>query len=472
MATLIIQKLSTFRNRIKKIFNYSKEATMNLIDAIAGLKTADSIVKISLSSLFFRNHGNIFYVIKRLFWGKSIGLTDDQKKVPENRGKELSEVLMEYCPIPSTRSFLLFATDSTPQPRMFAEKLEDRKMVYSPNKVAGIPVTIGHEYSLLASLPEGESKWVYPISVQRVPSHFTGPKVGAKQIREIAESKSFQEHLLVNVCDTAYSINPYIKEVEKLKNVVTIARLRSNRVLNRNPRIHSEQRKGRPQRYGEKLCLKDPSQADEEVILIRKTKKGHELKVQVERWKNIFSKGKEQCAPFDTLRIRVWDKEGNAVYKKALWLAIIGERRLELTLEEILDAYLKRFDLENFFRFSKKNLLIDKFQTPEVEHEENWWWLCMVSYLMLYMAKSLAEGLSYPWEKKGVKKKEELTPSQVQREYERIIRQTGLESAFPKRRGKSSGRKKGQKTKGRSKHPVIKKSRSKIKKLKKAAKAA
>jgi len=43
----------------------------------------------------------------------------------------------------------------------------------------------------------------------------------------------------------------------------------------------------------------------------------------------------------------------------------------------------ERLDIEHFFRFGKTRLLMDKIQTPDVEHEEAWWQLVMIAYTQL-----------------------------------------------------------------------------------------
>jgi|GEM_PF-2711801 len=52
MGNFIIQNLIYFRQKIKAIFSDSKQTVISLIDAIAAQKNGDSIVKMSLSSLF------------------------------------------------------------------------------------------------------------------------------------------------------------------------------------------------------------------------------------------------------------------------------------------------------------------------------------------------------------------------------------------------------------------------------------
>ena len=75
------------------------------------------------------------------------------------------------------------------------------------------------------------------------------------------------------------------------------------------------------------------------------------------------------------------------MYKRPLWLSVFGERRNEITLYDAYQSYNSRYDIEHFFRFSKQNLLLDAYQTPDVEHEELWWQLCMLAYTQLYLGK-------------------------------------------------------------------------------------
>jgi hypothetical protein len=71
---------------------------------------------------------------------------------------QVAELLSPYVPTPRRRSFWLFGVDVTSQPRAYAFTLRDRGMVYQPNQVMGNkPVTVGHQYSTVALLPETES---------------------------------------------------------------------------------------------------------------------------------------------------------------------------------------------------------------------------------------------------------------------------------------------------------------------------
>ena len=83
------------------------------------------------------------------------------------------------------------------------------------------------------------------------------------------------------------------------------------------------------------------------------------------------------------------------------------------------------------------------YQTPDVEHEGNWWEIAGLAYFQLWMARPLAESTPHPWERYAQPPSENprsLGPSEVQKDFERIIRQYELTLPPPKPRGKSPGR--------------------------------
>jgi len=53
-----------------------------------------------------------------------------------------------------------------------------------------------------------------------------------------------------------------------------------------------------------------------------------------------------------------------------LWLIVMSNNHMKLSLLNTCQAYLQLYDLESFFRFGKQKLLLDKFQIPDDEHEE------------------------------------------------------------------------------------------------------
>jgi hypothetical protein len=121
-------------------------------------------------------------------------------------------------------------------------------------------------------------------------------------------------------------------------------------------------------------------------------------------------------------------------------------------------SFRQRFDIEHMFRFGKQRLLMTQFQTPDVEHEENWIRLVMLAYAQLWAAKDLASYLPRPWERYLEQKNDKIvTPSVVQRDFQTIISEIGKPGHSPKPRGNSKGRVAADSQPKRSKHPVVKK---------------
>lgn len=100
------------------------------------------------------------------------------------------------------------------------------------------------------------------------------------------------------------------------------------------------------------------------------------------------------------------------------------------------------------------------FQTPDVEHEENWVQLTLLAYGQLWAARELVDNLPRPWEKYHHKKtNHSITPSLVQRDFNRIIRMIGTPAVSPKPRGFSTGRVQGKSLGKRKRQSVLKKGR-------------
>lgn len=202
--------------------------------------------------------------------------------------------------------------------------------------------------------------------------------------------------------------------------------------------------------------------ADEEAQTSFTTRKGRTYTVELQGWHDLVRRGKKDAPmyrhPFTLVRARVLDADGNPIHKRDMWLLVIGKRRSELSLVEIWQAYGKRYDLEHFFRFGKQRLLLTAFQTPEEKHEENWWQIVQLAYVLLWLSRGVAVNLPNPWERYLPQAQNGIaSPAATQRGFERIIRQIGTPAAAPKRRGNSPGRRKGTQIPHRERLAVVKK---------------
>lgn len=483
----MLNQLEQFRNDIYEWFPHRADALMDLLDALSSNTNARSVVELSLNPFFRREYSSLHDGIAHLF------VPSPQRTcLPERQTWEdaLIRLLVPYLPSPQ-RAFRLLGTDVTSASRPFARTLSDRTFVYQPNPVKGVkPVTIGHQYSVLAVLPEKTEAnvppWVIPLLVNRVTSQETKRGAGLAQITRLLEDTSlpFHQEFCVNVVDSDYSAVSYLGGVAPQPNLVTVARLPGNRTVYRqaaSPAQGTSRPRGHPTWFGAPMSLKAPDTwdaPDEVATTTLTTRKGQTYTVQLEGWYDLLRRGTRDLPmhqyPFTLVRARVIDDQGKVVFTRPLWLVVVGHRRRELSLRDIWEAYRQRYDLEHFFRFGKQRLLMDAYQTPETSNEENWWTMVQLAYLQLWMAREQAHSVPRPWERylprfQAVANEDRGTttsrknsavpsPSDVQRDFARIIRQFGTPARLPKPRGKSPGRSPGHGPGRRPRIAVIKKS--------------
>jgi len=432
---------------------------MDLIDALCGYPSATSPVELTLSPLFHRTHTALYKSMAETAW----------EEVP------LAELLGRYLPMPRERPFWLLGVDVTSQPRQFGQTVEDRGFVYQPNLVAGNkPVIIGHQYSTLVLLPEKEdqvsSSWVVPLSTARVPTDEDKEQIGARQVNGVLDNQELPWHdeLIAQAGDSRYSKPTYIHATHQgHDNLVSILRVRSNRTFYHAYEYPDGERPThRPKRYGEAFKLPDPStqgEADQEATLTLTSRRGKTYTYTIQAWNNMLMPGKNKPEripmwqqPFTLVKIIACDEKGKPVFSKPIWLIVVGKRRDQFSLPQIFQAYHSRSNLEHFFRFGKQKLLLTDSQTPVTAREERWWHLVHIAYAMLWMSRHLANHLPRPWEQYLPNARhQDMTPTLVRRDAERLFLHLGTPAQPPQPRGKSPGRKRGIKLPPRTRHPVL-----------------
>lgn len=475
---VVLEQLKQFRQQLYSSLAYRGDTIMDLLDALSSNTTAKSAVELSLNPLFRRDYGSVYDGIQQ--FSQSVGeeTTTEERRAQE---QQLMQLISSYLPAPQQQKYWLFGVDVTPAPRGFARTLGDRGYVYHPNTIASNkPVTIGHQYSALVLFPEklqaSAPPWVVPLSLCRVTTQETKGSVGVQQVNLLLNDQTlpFHQQLCVQVTDSEYSVVSYLGEMTKHENLVTIARVRSNRVFYETPPpCPASPSRGHPTWYGERFDLKDSDtwkEPDEAIQTNYTNHQGRIYKVQLECWRNLLMTGTREYPmhqhPFTLIRARVFNEAEKQIFQRPLWLLVMGQHRNELSLAEGWEAYRRRYDVEHFFRFGKQRLLMTDYQTPEVQHEENWWQITQLAYVQLWLARSLAEAMPRPWERylpqfQTQSEGQASSPSVVQRDFGRIIQEIGTPAKAPKPRGKSPGRTKGDRQKPRKRRKVIKKSASK-----------
>ena len=397
----------------------------------------------------------------------------------------------DYIPEPLD-NFYLLNTDISSLYCPHSECLAERRHVYkSNNKVKGNrPVEIGYELSTIGLSTRrplygvSEPAWNPPLSMRLVPWGENKNVFTANQVNELLDNRELPFHnlLTVNALDSSYCTPEYVVGTYQQKNLVNIIRSPSNRnvykQLNKEEvikcRMSNEDHRGANRVYGAEYKLNQSESWDLEPDRVTefgvKLANGKQVIVSMKCWEDLLVRTQRgynmKDKPFDLVQIRMLDPVTRVpVFKKCMWLRVWGERRKELSLEQIYWAYRNRYDIEHFFRLGKQRLLLDKFQTPEEENLENWMEIVNTAYWLLFVGREQATHQCHKWQQydKNYKNRQahqmSVTPSQVQNQMASIILGFDQTDFLPKARKKGKGRAIGTTLTKRKKYPVLKKKR-------------
>lgn len=456
MLNATITEFNDFRQSLFATLGQRQEAKQGLIDAISTSPDADSFVKLSLSPHFQHAYHSVYRAIKA-FSGKN--------------WQGAQKVLLNKLPPRIKRKFHLFVADATPAPRRYSLTLKERENIHvAGNKLSGgIPIDLGHTYSVAAYLPEkerGEPPWVLPLQVDRIKVTENKNSVGAQQVLTLLESAQFKSEPCATVLDSAYPRFDIVYDFAQRSQHTLIARLSSRRTLCKPPKPLPEGVKssyGKKRTYGDNFKLHDESTwspPDNKAQWLWITRKKKSYTVHAKQWNEIRLRKKEGLRldrhPFTVLRFEITKPSGELVYEKPMWLLVSGD--LNLTPQIIWKTFLQRYDIEHFFRFGKQRLLLNAYQTSEPERAEASWRLSCLAHWSLYHAQKLVSVHPYPWEKYLPVLQEEskmVSPSFVQRALGERLTFLKIRPYCPRKRGQSTGRKKGTTFPKRKRHKVI-----------------
>ncbi len=480
------------------LFEKNSQSIMNLVIALAGNQSANSPTELVLNPLYKFRYSSIFdaidnfrdAVLKPKAPEATAKAEEVKPKTPAEKATEELENQMavdaklrlafkEFFPEKTNGKFFVLNTDSSSNFREHSPTLEDKEFVYAPNTVikGNKPVSIGYRFSTVGiNAQENGVAWNPPISMLKIPCDQKSSQFAAQQIKLIfAEEELLGNNLVLNNLDCAYNNTSYTYPTYDIPNLVNIIRISGNRNVYHQYDGTTKTGKGAKNRYGNVFKLSDnqthtkPDQTEQFELTM---KNGRQCKVNLSLWKDKILNGKRNQKmhdkPFHLISVELTDiQTGKPIYQKILWLTVWGQRRNEITLREIYESYRKRFDIEFFFRFGKQKLLLDQYQTPDVEHQQNWYWFVMLAYWVLYVSRFEGENVIRPWEKYEAKYKNQdikdlenkivKTPTQTQRAMQAILCDFAKNNLIPKPRNIYSGRKKGDKKIPRQHFPVVKK---------------
>jgi len=452
--------------------------------ALASYREAKSVVALSKSPVFHHQYSSITKAIANL--------ANDERELGRVR-KWFKEQWLEYFPVSSVN---YFQTDVVNIFREHAPCLKGRQYRHKANNVIGGNKPLGIGYGLsLVNLADFASSWSAPFDVRRVKANEDEMEVAAEQIKEICESEKFARSLNINAADSSYGVAKYITKVNGISNLVNILRVRHG---NKVYEGEYQETGGAPQIYGAEYHLIEESgwreyrkkektyrkylisiyerKADEYQEIFKVTKRGKPLKVELRRWSGMKMRTKQgnsmKEVEFEIVGIRVLEKEtGKRVFRHDVFVAVVGGERKKLKIEEVAEVFYHRFDLEVTNRFMKQNLFLEDYQTPDIQHLDNWNLLVQEAMWLLWAASTEVEKVSEKWQKYSEPKAEKggrKTASQTRKGLERLILTFEEKAYLPKKCKKGLGRKKGDKQEPRKQYQVVRKWQTEVEIIKRA----
>ncbi len=444
----------TFCHSILGLKVEKRKALANLVMALGSNAGSNSVTHLSTSHVYHYQYSSIHDAIDGFYASSKRG--NDRTELRQ----ELLGLKQPHFPVLFDGKFHLWNTDSTPVICPHSVSLSDRSYVHvANNRIKGNrPVDIGYDYSVIglnarSALYNGvQAAWNLPLSVVRIETNQVRGECTAKQINTLLADlqTNLGSDLVVNALDRQYATPEYIADTYEQSNLVNVIRLKSNRRVYvqldeqqiQARRTANTDNRGANAVYGKKYKLNEvdswevegqdaPHQTQEFGVQMGN---GRKVVIRICCWKNRLLRSKRgknmKDKPFDLMSVQVLDAQTHEpIYKRRMWLGLWGKRKDELELEQVYWAYRLRFDEEHSFRFCKQNLLMDSFQTPELEHLDNWMEIVHLAYWLLWVAKEecTCYGGVQKWQQydPNYLKRREFqlppTPAQVQRQLESIM---------------------------------------------------
>jgi hypothetical protein len=441
--------------------------------ALASFKAAKSVVGLSESPVYHYQYSSISEAVSKL--ARTSGERDERR----NSLQKLFLARFKF------KRIIDWQSDGVSLFREHSKCLKDVQFVYKANTVIRGNKPIGIGYPLLfINVADFENRWSLPFEVEIVGKETDYVSLAGRKMVELCGREEFKQLLNINTADTSFGCPKYLSPTSKVKNLVSITRLRHGRKV-----CFAERKEtgGAPQIYGEDWYLREVSgdwtmkkkeqtitkyqasiyenEVDEQTEIFTKTRKGRELRIEIRRWNEMMMHSADgfsmKEAEFDLVSFRVLDeKTGKRVFTEDVFVSVMGLERKRLNLKEVYQRFLRRFDLEVTNRFLKQEMFLEDYQTPVKENVENWILTAQTAMWLLYEASDEVENISAKWQQYNEPKIAEggkRTPSQTRKGAERLFLSFEKEVYLPKKSEKGMGRKKGTKLGKREEYEVEKK---------------
>ncbi len=391
------ERLRHFRQELYDDLGLRQDSLFELLDAVLTTAQRSTLVRLSLSSAFRRR------------WPSTCdALADGSIDVPA-----LRELFARELPDSATIDDRpLWVIDGTNWPRPAARASADRTWEYRP--LTGWPqngIVPAWAYQWLVAVPDVAGSWVLPLDVQRRgPTAAAATQVALEQIAAVRHAQAANAPRPVVTLDSGYDLETL---AHSTVDADLLVRLAKHRVVYRAPERHLGRTRLIHAAYGE---------------------------VRIDAWTELHVAGAPD-APFSVVRVQVERLPNKKLSPRPLWLAWIGGP-LPTDLSVLWHWYLRRFTVEHAFRFFKQTLGWTTARPRNADAADRWTWLIAGACWQLWLARPLVSDVRLPWEHPrpdGL-----VTPGQVHRHFTGILVRVSTPARAPRKRGKSPGRRKGQ----------------------------
>jgi hypothetical protein len=453
--TQALDDLSEFRAELYDCLRARRDELFDLVDAVLCAEgPVRTLVGLALTPEHRRGHGALYDAI--------------------NHGQiEIARLRRALTTVALPRAAggrIVLAADVTPWLRPDAPTCPERLFCHVYGRRKGDHQMIpGWPYSIIAALETGSTSWTMVLDAIRLRPDDDEAAVTATQVRDLVarliEAGQWRQgdpDILI-VLDAGYDTARLAFLLDGLP-VEVLGRLRSDRVLRRpapSRREHALAHPGggRPPLHGSEFRMKDESTWGEPAHTTA-TGTSRYGTATASCWDRLHHRLTRRAAwlehPGDLpiidgtlIRLQVEHLPGERD-PKPVWLWSSASGITAAHLDQLWQAFLRRFDLEHTFRMWKQTLgwTAPKIRDPHAA--DRWTWLIIIVYAQLQLARLLAPDLRRPWERPAPP--ERLTPARVRRGFRHLRPRLPLPAGAPKPTRPGPGRPPGSKNRAPARH--------------------
>lgn len=445
MNTLIAARRDrqTFRDAFYRCLDRRADGLFELTDAALAAGPQPSLAHLSLAAPHRRGWGSLY-----------AALQDGRIDLDALRALLAASAPAAEQPV--------YAVDVSVWPRNEAETSAERGYYYHPSRhLDGQPIVKGWAYQWIAQLGFARDSWTAPVDVRRVLPSENAAGIAAAQVKALCQRLRPMACPPLFVFDAGYDVTALTHALMD-EPMALLVRLRADRCCYAAAPTAVGARNGRPRRNGAKFRCDDPTTWPT-ATAVHTAQDDQYGTVVVQAWSGLHTVvrsplGERTYGPRPhvtgtVLRVTVTRHAGRARTALELWLWWQGPGEPDLDL--LWRAYLRRYDIEQMFRFLKQTL---NWVTPQIrtpEQADRWTGLLLAAYTHLRLARAAVADLRLPWQRPQPSPR--LTPARVQRGFSALLLALGTPADAPKPCGRSPGRPQGRFSGRAPRYPVVKK---------------